>query len=75
MSRPQHLKVAREAKQDAERCGWSRVRIDYNRTHLVLTGLANGAPASVVMPRTPSDWRGRRNSVALMRRLARGGKA
>jgi hypothetical protein len=74
MSRPRHLKTAREAKRDAERCGWSRVRIDYHHDHPVLTGFANGAPASVIIPRTPSDWRGRRNSIASMRRLARGGR-
>lgn len=75
MSRPRHLKSAREAKRDAERCGWSRVSIDYHHDHPVLTGFANGAPASVIIPRTPSDWRGRRNSIASMRRVARGGRA
>jgi hypothetical protein len=74
MSRPHHIKFAREAKRDAERCGWSRVRIDYRHDHPVLTGMANGAPASLVIPRTPSDQRGRRNAIASMRRLARGGR-
>jgi len=72
MSRTRHLKCAREAKRDAERCGISNIRIDYSRVHLVLRGTVNGAPVNVVFPRTPSDQRGRRNSMALMRRLARG---
>ncbi len=38
------------------------------------TGVANRATASAVIPKTPSDWRGRRNSIALMRRMARGGR-
>ena len=75
MSRPRHIKSAREAIRDAERSGWTRVRIDYSHHHPVLTGMANGAPASLVIAGTRSDQRGRRNAMASMRRLARGGRA
>jgi hypothetical protein len=71
MGRPRHLKLAREMKAHAERCGLQRVWIDYSRPHPVLNGSVNGSPVRVVFPRTPSDWRSRKNSFADIRRLAR----
>jgi hypothetical protein len=72
MSRVRHLKSARETMRLARREGFADIRIDYRHAHPVLRATKDGAPVKLVIPRTPSDWRGKRNCLAQMRRIARG---
>ena len=71
MSRPRHVKFAREAARYAESIGFENVRIERCRRHPMITGTFAGRVVSRVLPGTPSDWRSQRNAFADLRRAAR----
>jgi len=75
MSKPRHLKYAREAARQAEGCGLRDIRIERQRRHAVLVATAAGCPVRVTLDRNTGNWRTEKNTLALMRRLVRGGRA